>query len=247
MTSTSDEDGINTPQELLIEFWEKRIAKKPCKIMNIFPSSLYANLLPPYRKPGPCKGKNAAESYQVAADECRARIECIVQECQRTNEKFTDAEFNIEHGLNCLGGLMYWYNDQPPKGASVTLRQLSSALATLAESDLLVSPQLEINIGAVSEILDFENSSDGEWPRSAHRIDWIFENPTFTIDGFSSSDVQQGANGDCWFIAAVATICSNPDLMNDICVGKNEECGVYGFVFYRDGDWIWTVVDDNLW
>jgi hypothetical protein len=22
---------------------------------------------------------------------------------------------------------------------------------------------------------------------------------------------------------------------------------VYGFVFYRDGDWVWTVIDDNLY
>lgn len=49
------------------------------------------------------------------------------------------------------------------------------------------------------------------------------------------------------FIAAVATICSNPDLMKKVCVERNEECGVYGFVFYRDGEWIWTVIDDNLY
>ena len=35
--------------------------------------------------------------------------------------------------------------------------------------------------------------------------------------------------------------------MDRICVERDEECGVYGFVFYRDGEWIWTVVDDNLY
>jgi hypothetical protein len=35
--------------------------------------------------------------------------------------------------------------------------------------------------------------------------------------------------------------------MHKVCVHRNEECGVYGFVFYRDGEWIWTVVDDNLY
>lgn len=34
--------------------------------------------------------------------------------------------------------------------------------------------------------------------------------------------------------------------MDRICVARDEECGVYGFVFYRDGEWISTVVDDNL-
>jgi hypothetical protein len=30
-------------------------------------------------------------------------------------------------------------------------------------------------------------------------------------------------------------------------VARDENCGVYGFVFYRDGEWISTVVDDNLY
>lgn len=35
--------------------------------------------------------------------------------------------------------------------------------------------------------------------------------------------------------------------MQRVCVVQNEECGVYGFVFHRDGEWISTVVDDNLY
>lgn len=35
--------------------------------------------------------------------------------------------------------------------------------------------------------------------------------------------------------------------MERVCVVRDEECGVYGFVFYRDGEWISAVVDDNLY
>lgn len=35
--------------------------------------------------------------------------------------------------------------------------------------------------------------------------------------------------------------------MNKCCVARDEECGVYGFVFQRDGEWVSTVVDDNLY
>lgn len=35
--------------------------------------------------------------------------------------------------------------------------------------------------------------------------------------------------------------------MERVCVARNEECGVYGFVFHRDGEWVSTVVDDNLY
>ena len=87
MSANSNEDTIKGPQEELNDFWENLISKKPRKVTNIFPSSLYANLLPPQRQPGPAKGKNAAESYEAAARECRARVNQIIRECERTNEK----------------------------------------------------------------------------------------------------------------------------------------------------------------
>lgn len=241
MASASGDDDTKDPQQLLNDFWESLITKKPGKVTNIFPSSLYANLLPPQSKPGPSKGKNAAESYQAAADECRARVKRIVRECHRTNEKYTDPDFDIESDLgvnNCLDGLMNSYYDPPQGGPTVTSDRLGEALSTLAESNLLVAPTMAIDLNNVARILDTDDAGGGGGPQSVHRIDWIFEKPSFTVNGFSSSDVQQGANGDCWFIAAVATCCSSSKLMDKICVEKDEECGVYGFVFYRDGEWV---------
>jgi hypothetical protein len=84
-------------------------------------------------------------------------------------------------------------------------------------------------------------------PGSVHRVDWIFESPKFTVSGYSSSDIKQGANGDCWWLAAIATIAHRRDLMERVCVTRDEECGVYGFVFQRDGEWISVVIDDNLY
>ncbi len=76
----------------------------------------------------------------------------------------------------------------------------------------------------------------------------MYEDPRFELDGYSSSDIMQGANSAdfAWWPSAVATIAHRRDLMDKICVARDEECGVYGFVFYRDGCWISTVVDDNL-
>ncbi|KAH9909929.1 hypothetical protein F4778DRAFT_713430 [Xylariomycetidae sp. FL2044] len=83
-------------------------------------------------------------------------------------------------------------------------------------------------------------------PGSVHRVDWIFEAPQFTVKGFHSSDIKQGANEDCSWLAGLATIAHRDDLMQRVCVDRNPECGVYGFVFQRDGEWISVVVDDNL-
>lgn len=249
---TSDDSYVGAPQEAINEFWENLITKKPGKVTKIFPSSLYADLLPPPRKPGTATGKNAAESYQAAAEECRARVKRIVRECERTNEKFTDPDFDIEdlEDKNCREGLRYWFRDtpNPPASASINSSSLGSAVSTLIKSDILMENVVPIDFAQLANVLQSrisDSSDDG--PGSVHRVDWIFENPQFEVDGFSSSDVVQGSNGDCWFIAAVASICSNPSLMRKVCVERNEECGVYGFVFYRDGEWIWTVVDDNLY
>lgn len=250
--SSSDSQVTNAPQEAINEFWEGLITKKPAKVTTIFPSSLYTNLLPPPRKPGTSTGKNAAESYEAAAAECRARVKRIVRECNRTNEKFTDADFDIEYvyDKNCLQGLKYWYDEKPATASSsVSPSQLGSALNTLIQADVLLQNAAAVDFVSAAKVLNgsSDDSDDGPNPGSVHRIDWIFDNPQFEVDGFHSSDVVQGANGDCWFIAAVATICSNPELMRKVCVEKDEECGVYGFVFYRDGEWIYTVVDDNLY
>ena len=80
-------DASKTPQETLNEFWDKLITKQPSKVTNIFPPSLYTNLLPPRQNRGTIKGKNAFESYQAAVNECRARVNRIVRECHRANEK----------------------------------------------------------------------------------------------------------------------------------------------------------------
>ncbi|KAF2194304.1 cysteine proteinase [Zopfia rhizophila CBS 207.26] len=254
MSSVSgDDETTKDPQTTLNEFWDNLITKKPGKVTNIFPPSLYANLLPPQHKPGPAKGKNAAESYQAAADECRARVKRIVRECHRVNEKFTDPDFDIDGDFginNCLKGLMSSYYDREGGGDSVSSGRLSSALTTLAESNVLGTPMVAVDVTAVARILNDDDDDDDDSagiPACVHRIDWIYDKPSFVIDGFSSSDVQQGGNGDCWFIAALATLCSNPQLMENICVERDEECGVYGFVFQRDGEWISTVIDDNLY
>ena len=59
--------------------------------------------------------------------------------------------------------------------------------------------------------------------------------------------MRQGFNGDCWFLSAVCAISNKKNLINRICVARDETVGVYGFVFHRDGDWFFTVIDDKLY
>jgi len=84
-------------------------------------------------------------------------------------------------------------------------------------------------------------------PQSVKRVEDIFENPQFFIDGATANDVRQGKEGDCWFMSALCTLSNKKGLIQSVCVARDEKVGVYGFVFHRDGEWISEVIDDKLY
>lgn len=49
--------------------------------------------------------ENAARSWKEAAATCRAKVDAIVKECERLNEKYRDRDFDLEGGPNCLQSL----------------------------------------------------------------------------------------------------------------------------------------------
>ena len=254
------------PQALVSKFWRKYHAKTPGKVTSIFPQSLYESLLTDADSSYP-KSRNAAQSYEAAAKDCRARVRAVVKECERTNAKFSDPDFDIEsdfasHQDNCLYGIERNYcpicdsdsEDDEPEGPEYDSPPETQARWIKKSRDRKSNklPQkkkrdVDKSVSRNEDAYHRDLICRSKRPGSVHRIPWIFENPQFTVDGFSSSDIKQGATGNCWWLAALATIAHRKDLMKKICVAKDEECGVYGFVIYRDGEWTSTVVDDNLY
>lgn len=49
--------------------------------------------------------ENAARSWEEAAANCKAKVDAIVAECERLNEKYRDRDFDLEGGPNCLQSL----------------------------------------------------------------------------------------------------------------------------------------------
>ncbi|GIK06975.1 hypothetical protein Aspvir_002628 [Aspergillus viridinutans] len=84
-------------------------------------------------------------------------------------------------------------------------------------------------------------------PKGVKRVTEIFEKPQFFVNGPTASDVRQGRDGDCWFMAALCTMGNKHGLIEKICVARDENVGVYGFIFYRDGEWQKCIVDDKLY
>lgn len=87
-------------------------------------------------------------------------------------------------------------------------------------------------------------AGSGLKPQGAKRVVDIFDKPCFFIDGPTANDVKQGSDGDCWLMAALCTLSNKNGLIEKLCVAHDQDVGVYGFVFHRDGEWISEIVDD---
>lgn len=90
-------------------------------------------------------------------------------------------------------------------------------------------------------------------PACARRVEWIFDSPQFYVNNEARiRDIRQGAEGDSWFISSLESLCVDaqaPYLIRNIAPPscRDEKVGVYGFLFYRDGEWISEVVDNKLY
>ncbi|KAB5515465.1 hypothetical protein GE09DRAFT_1231250 [Coniochaeta sp. 2T2.1] len=83
-------------------------------------------------------------------------------------------------------------------------------------------------------------------PKAVKRVHEIFETPKF-MDKISGSDVKQGSLGDCWLMASFSGLANVEEGIKRICVEYDTKIGIYGFVFFRDGEWIYSIIDDKLY
>lgn len=60
----------------------------------------------------------------------------------------------------------------------------------------------------------------------------ICSDPKFVVDGFSRFDVNQGSLGDCWFLAALATLTQNKTRFHKVVPMDNEFGKTYAGVFH---------------
>lgn len=157
------------------------------------------------RRSNKAVGTTTQASYEEAAAVCKAKVEKIVKECRRVNQKYRDPHFDLELDLK-------W-------GVRDTLQSLCN---------------------------EEKEPKSTFHPKSVKRVTDVFDVPKFYIDGPTANDVRQGRDGDCWLLAALCTLSNKPSLIERVCVARDEQVGVYGFVFHRDGEWISEIIDDKL-
>ncbi|XP_066988980.1 calpain-5-like isoform X4 [Macrobrachium rosenbergii] len=86
------------------------------------------------------------------------------------------------------------------------------------------------------------------WKRPHETVD----NPRLFVEGVSANDVTQGQLGNCWFVAACATLTGVKELWHRVIPDyKDQEYGdlhpgIFHFRFWRFGEWVDVVIDDLL-
>ncbi|KAG9257198.1 uncharacterized protein F5Z01DRAFT_617296 [Emericellopsis atlantica] len=195
------------PQQSVNRIWKKFSNRKFHKALSVLPFD-------PVQPPACSDRSNEllSDGYERAVEECRRKVEKIVKECKRVNQRYRDPGFDLD------------WDFKYEKGNC--LNSLGSSKFELNSTTLL--------------------SSTASVPKAVKRVHEIYDKPTFMRE-VSAGDVKQGSLGDCWLLASLSALANVEGGIERICVAHDTKIGIYGFVFYRDGEWIYSIIDDKLY
>ncbi|XP_076875298.1 calpain-2 catalytic subunit-like [Brachyhypopomus gauderio] len=131
------------------------------------------------------------------------------------------------------------------------LKQDFSALKSqyMAQQELFSDPTFP----AVVESLGYDKFGPNSY--KVNGVEWkrpkeITSNPQFIVEGATRTDICQGKLGDCWLMAAIASLTLDQDILAHVIHPEqnftDDYTGIFHFKLWQFGQWMDVVVDDFL-
>jgi hypothetical protein len=75
----------------------------------------------------------------------------------------------------------------------------------------------------------------------------FMKDPQLFCDGIDPNDINQGALGNCWFLASIASVAENPALIRRLFITQEyNRQGLYQLRICKNGEWVKVTVDDYI-
>jgi len=75
--------------------------------------------------------------------------------------------------------------------------------------------------------------------------EFMYGRPHLFVDNPDPNDINQGALGNCWFLAAMASLAESPAIVKRLFINQEyNEFGVYQLRICKNGEWVVVTIDD---
>lgn len=105
-------------------------------------------------------------------------------------------------------------------------------------------PPLDRSIYDVTSGEEYPLSERPVWKRPHEYMNGA---PQLFEDDIDPNDIRQGALGNCWFLASIASLAESPALVRRLFItDKYNEFGIYKLRICKNGEWVVVTIDDYI-